>query len=68
MCEVRQSWMKSKWTDLQAAVASQQMQEIQDAQERCLADDQPEVGEFLAIVWTYCLHAYCCHEHHDISL
>lgn len=47
MCDLRKSWMKSKWTDLQAAAASQQMQEIRGAQDQCFADDQPEVGGFL---------------------
>lgn len=60
MCEVRKSWMKSKWTDLQASAASQLMQEIRDAQERCFADDQPEVGGFLRTGWNDCC---CCHAH-----
>lgn len=44
MCDMRMSWMKSRWTDLQVAAASQQMQEVQDAQEQCFADNQLEVG------------------------
>lgn len=43
MCDLRQSWMQSKWTDLQCDAASQQMEQVQQDQEQWFADDQPEV-------------------------